>query len=1120
MTRLSFHQLTKMFLTLFVMLVVSAGIAHAQSISRIEGIVRDAKTGEPLPGVNVLVVGTNLGAVTDLNGKYFIVNVPVGTYDVRASMVGYSPTVVKDVLVSVSRVATVDIEMRQSEITTHEVVVVAQRNQLHREVSSTDMVSTSKDITNTAGIREINAFLAKLPGVSTTTNGFVTIRGGSADQVGTLVNGLAYNNEAVGNAETSIPLSAIEQVSVLAGGYNAEYGNFRSGLINITTKSGTKSAYHGTLDISADQSHLRRFGQSLYDPTNVFLAPYLDPTVAFSGTQGGGWDQYQQNQHASFLGWNHYAEAYNTGLPPALQASPLELYLFTSWMAMTIPDYNGLQQQMKADPSILGNMTVAQADSMLNATRSAFANHANSEGGSDYNLDGGFGGPVPFVSKALGDATFYLSNNTKRTHYIEPVTLNSDFSSTSLLTVKSTPSSDLTITLNGLWKREIGMSPIRPASGDEPNVSGRGGFMQQNNMKWIFDNAGLSGDNYNYLYDPAYFPIVDQTTVLTGITVNQLISQKTYYQATLSRLAISDHSPTGDNRDTTQITQIGPFHLDESPYGKLQFVGAHHVNGFTFPSYDAPIGLSSFRFRGKEGNLHDKSRTYQYEFKFDLSSQIGDHNFVKTGVEYNLIDMQHNYWEQWNTNAYNIYEFNYHRTPSQSALYVQDQVNYKEIVANLGVRFDYYFGGGGVWPSDPFASVFAPQPMVDSVLVADLNSGQSYIWNAWYAYDKTHPGFLQKIKNFFTISPRIGLSFPITERSKFYFNYGQFRSNPPYYSMYQFRYRYTKNGLYDMSNPNLEPPKTTSYELGVVYDLFQGTLLRVSGYYKDTFGQQGRVNYQTIGSSLGLDYRSYANNLYQSVQGVEVQISKQDNSWFNGWINFDYQLSKEGNTGVETYYDIPVTDQSNLYQNNGSPTLPRPRVNADVTFRSPAHWGPQVAGLDLLGRWSLTFFGSWEAGEYFTWNPLGDPYLTDNMEWPAYYRLDMKLTKTFKVAGLDLAAYLNITNVLNLKVSDWASLYAFSSDLSAPPSPGQPGYTFNKSDEAYYLASLHLPMYNSPAYDALRKFYKSEGLFVAGHDHVGELRSASKPYINNPDYGGIFLYEQPRDIWLGIKVNF
>ena len=61
------------------------------------------------------------------------------------------------------------------------------------------------------------------------TNGFLEIRGGSADQTGTFINGLGYNNAAVGNAETIVPLSAIDQVSLLSGGFNAEYGNFRSG---------------------------------------------------------------------------------------------------------------------------------------------------------------------------------------------------------------------------------------------------------------------------------------------------------------------------------------------------------------------------------------------------------------------------------------------------------------------------------------------------------------------------------------------------------------------------------------------------------------------------------------------------------------------------------------------------------------------------------------------------------------------------------------------------------------------------------------------------------------------------------------------------------------------------
>ena len=1100
----------------FIVLVFVTSSTNAQSRSKIQGTVKDASTGELLPGVNVLIVGTSLGAVTDMNGQYFIINVPVGTYDVRASMIGYSPVIVKNVVVSIERVATIDVPLQSSDIKAGEVVVLAQRNELHKEVSGTQLVATSGEIVNTSGIREINAFLEKLPGVAADANGFMTIRGGTADQVGTLVNGLSYNNAAVGNAETSIPLSAVEQVSVLSGGYNAEYGNFRSGLINITTKSGTDNGYHGTINLSADQSHMRRFGSSLYDPHNSILAPFLDPSVAFKGPNAV-WDPYQIQQHgtyaSSFGGWDSAALAYNKTVQPSRMASPLEMYLLTSWMTMTVPDYAGLQKAMAADPNIIGSMTQVQADSLLNVTRNALTKHANKEGGSDYNIDAGFGGPVPLVGRALGDATFYLSNNTKNTNFIEPVTLSSDFSATTLLTIKSNPQSNMTLTLNGLWKREIGVSPIRPASGDEPNVGDRGGFMLQNNTNYVYDNSGITGDNFNYLYDPSYFPILNQTTLVTGLTFNHLVSPTTYYEITLSRSAISDFSPTGDNRDTTMITQIGPFNLDESPYGKWQWAGAHHVQGFTFPSYDTPPGLpQSLRFGRKEGDLHDMSNTYQYEAKGDFSSQIGDHNFVKAGFEYNQIDLDHVLYELWNSNAYNTYEFNYHEKPSQSAFYLQDQVNYEGIVANLGIRADYYYGGGGKWPSNPFAEDIFKAQTVDSSLFSYLASGQSYIWNKWVSYDSTHPGFLQPIKNFWAISPRLGLSFPITDRSKFYFNYGHFRSNPPYYSMYEFQYRYTKLGLYQMSNPNLEPPRTVQYELGVEYNVYESIMMRVSGYYKDITGEQGQVTYATTDGIL--NYKGYSNNQYESIQGIEINVSKNDNSWLGGWLNFNYALSKRGNTGVQTIQDVPITDQSNLYQGNESPTLPTPELNADLILRSPEKWGPQVVGLDIFGNWVLTFFGKWEAGDYFTWNPVDDPHLSQNLEWPDYFRLDMKLSKMFSIAGLSATVYIDVDNILNSKVNLMSTENAFSSQLtSANNYDGS-----EQSDEANYLASLHLPMYASPDFVTLRQAYP--GLYIPGNDKVGDLRSSTKPYINDPDLASIFLYGQPRDIWFGLKIDF
>ena len=169
---------------LFLMIGFSNGYSQR---SKIQGHVKDADTGEPLFGANVILIGTNLGAATDLDGNYFIINVPVGTYQVQASSVGYTKKSVVDVVVSADRVSEVDFELSESVIQGEEVIVVAQKNVLHKEVSGTQIVVTEDQIKNVAGVREMSTFLELQPGVST-TNGFISIRGGSADQTGTFIN--------------------------------------------------------------------------------------------------------------------------------------------------------------------------------------------------------------------------------------------------------------------------------------------------------------------------------------------------------------------------------------------------------------------------------------------------------------------------------------------------------------------------------------------------------------------------------------------------------------------------------------------------------------------------------------------------------------------------------------------------------------------------------------------------------------------------------------------------------------------------------------------------------------------------------------------------------------------
>ncbi len=1057
---------------------------NAQSRSRVGGQVLDAVSNEPLPGANVLIENTSLGAVANVNGEYVIINVPVGKVAVRASIMGYATQTITEVMVSADRVSRVDFKLQQATLQAGEVVVRAKADELHLEVSNTQMVVDNVQLQDAAGIREINAFLTKLPGVSE-DNGYLSIRGGSADQTGMMVNGLSYVNSAAGNAETAIPLSAIEQVSLMSGGYNAEYGNFRSGLINVTTKSGAKNRYHGTLSLSRDQSHMRRFGDSFYDAKSAALRSFLDPEVAFVGTEEAWKDNaYYREQYPRFSGWNIATTNFNKSKTPDQQATPLDYYLLGCWMHMAVPDYEGLAQ--------LG-YTVSDEH------RKLFADHHRQEEGWDWNIDGGFGGPLPLLGQYLGNATFYLSHNAKEQHYVMPLVRSTQELYTTFVTIKSQVRDNLSVTFNGLHKRQIGISPIRPTFGDFPDASRDGGFMPINNIKY-------QAENPEYWYDVPFFPILDQTTLMTGVTVNHVLSNRVFWEASLSALNIKDHTPTGDNRDQTVLTRFGPFPVTEMPYGKMQY-GTNKVTfedfSYTYPSYDALPGIAR-RYRRKEGDLYDNIKVGQYRAKFDLAAQANVHHYLKAGIEYNYIDLDHKLWQKWNENYYNAYEFNYHRTPSQTGLYVQDQVSFASLIANLGLRFDYYYGGGGKWPTgDAFATdAFIPQTFAeDSVLFNYLMQGRSYIWDKWVEYDKTHPGFLQPIKNHATVSPRIGVSFPVSDRSKFYFNYGHFRSNPPYYTMYLYRYRYTKNGLYDMSNPNLAPPRTISYELGMAWNFFSGYIVQISGYAKDVTGQHGEVTYTNATGNV--NYDAWANNEYEDIQGFEINLSKNDGGWLNGWINLNYMLKKSGLTGRDLITDVTIgNDQEGLYEGQETRSLPIPRINANITVHSPRNWGPRLLGLKPLSDWNITLFTDWRRGSAFTWNPLDKLHLSSNMRWPNYYMVDLKIAKTVKVFGIVTMAYLDISNVFNFKVNLLSKGWCFDETTN---------------DEYKYFSSLRLPMYDSPEFDLLRE--KNPGNFIAGNDKVGDMRSADKPYINDPNYP-FWLYGQPRDIWFGLRFSF
>lgn len=254
------------------LLVCSSQVLLAQNVGRIFGTVTDAETGESLPGVNVTIQGTTRGAASDADGTYYILNVPPGRYEVRASMVGYEPMVVTDVIVNAARTTTVDFSLIIEAIGVEEVTVTAERPDVERDKTSTSYVVRTEDIQSLPGVRDVGDVLSMQPDI---IDGH--FRGGRAGEELYTLQGMGIVNP-LDNSSAFMPImSAVEEVEVITSGFGAQYGNAQSGVVKISMREGSRSDWSGRLDARIRPPGRKHFGPSVYDPeSQEYLRLLLD----------------------------------------------------------------------------------------------------------------------------------------------------------------------------------------------------------------------------------------------------------------------------------------------------------------------------------------------------------------------------------------------------------------------------------------------------------------------------------------------------------------------------------------------------------------------------------------------------------------------------------------------------------------------------------------------------------------------------------------------------------------------------------------------------------------------------------------------------------------------------
>jgi outer membrane receptor protein involved in Fe transport len=226
------------------------GSALAQT-GKITGTVTEASTGEPLIGVNVSLEGTTTGAQTDIDGNYTIIGIRPGTYTVVASYVGFNTVRAEGVRMQIDLTTRVDFEMSEQVIEGEEVVVTAERPLVQRDLTATTSVVGGEEI-RAAPVDNLQDVVNLQAGV---VNGH--FRGGRLGEVGYWVDGLPVTDVFNGGLGVAIENTSVQELQVVTGAFNAEYGQALSGIVNVVTRdgsndfSGTISAFTGDY-LSAD----------------------------------------------------------------------------------------------------------------------------------------------------------------------------------------------------------------------------------------------------------------------------------------------------------------------------------------------------------------------------------------------------------------------------------------------------------------------------------------------------------------------------------------------------------------------------------------------------------------------------------------------------------------------------------------------------------------------------------------------------------------------------------------------------------------------------------------------------------------------------------------------------
>lgn len=1054
-------------------------IVLAGSTGQIKGRVTAKQTGDPVIGASVFVVGTQSGATTDPDGYYIIPRVDPGTYTLRISHLEFQTVEVTEVKVNADLTNEQNQEMvpKVTERADQAITVVGKADVLDMFQTGAT-VNISQETIKHRPVQTVENLLEQVPGVQTTSTGEVFVRGGRAGEVAYIVDGVPIDDPLGGQgsagASLSLQAGSIADIQIIKDGFDPEYGNALSGIVNIRSQTGEKDNTRisarfmtddlGNKDLNEYSRNYDFAVMSISGPDPILRSKIL-PALGLNFLEDKEFTYYlyaEVEKHDGIYQYSDYDTPNTVRDWPAfnllgfdvhdrlsnrysLQANfkfrPKQNLKFVLSLKKWIQEYTGFSWDYRyssatapvyrRDQSSIG-LEVTQAlskdmnyEAIVSVTdfeltrKPGDPNHPGRgmdpddfrledewESWDDANQNGVYDGPEPIINLFPDTATYGSNFSGPGYTPSEWVDLDSngiiDFGELlwyDNLQGSSVEFGDFRFNDNGVFDNLEGEAFIDLNgngvwdAGEYLNDKNGNGLLDQDRLSPIgqhtpepyIDGDSVLGEpfvdlNSNGVYDLG----IDVFVIDVDTTINQDLNRNGQYDGPCSSFDCWTPGIPFYDRNGNGVYDRPNFQYDPGePYVDVNENGVYDYGGTgTFLDKDQHLSDALWH--------HRSVRTYRGEVK--LFRQMGRHE-VKVGasitrdeVVFEEIEMPYLPYtgrpdggDFADRGAFRDF---YDYVPLRGTVYGRDKIEYGSMIASLGLRWDYFL---------------QDTKQLAGVLESDDRGGLIL-------------GDRQKL------SPRIGFSYPISDKAKVYFNYGHFFQLPDYRLMYA-RNTSSVNQNDVVGYPNLDFEKTIQYSFGVKYKMTENYTIDIQGYFKDEFD---KINSTEVLEG-NLFRQAYRNSDYGRGRGIELTLEKRGGGYVNGQVSYTYAFAfgkaSQTNEDFMNRFELsrePLTEHALNIDIRHS-------LKSGIIFWVPQNVKPRLFGLPIPNGWTLSVESIIETGSPFTPSkeyPDIDQTSSEDIEinslrYPMTVVFDVRFQKDFRLAGIDWNWVVWIENLFN-----------------------------------------------------------------------------------------------------------